>query len=335
MKKILRSNLFFLILILLQLFGGFIILPIKMILHISKISELLLLTQILFLIIPVIVYVIVTRQSFVKVLRIKKLSLENIGYIIIISILAIPIMSLLGEITNLFFHNNVNDLMVQMKNLPLWQMVAVVAMLPACCEELTMRGVVLSGFEEMTTAKAAVLSGFLFAVLHLNPPQFLYAFALGIILAYLVNITHSIFASMIVHFIFNANSAVLTWISLRMKVKTQDITSMPQSDMIFSLIFYAVISIICVYWIYSLIKKLEKLNKREMKQVRSRACSGINSKNSISSLLAYSPVAVCVLLYIMYVSKIRFGHIQSSVFLGFICLYFIYGLVKIRKADEC
>lgn len=333
MKKIFRVNLFFLTLILLQLFGGNLILPIKKALHISQISQLLLLSQILFLIIPVIIYILITKQSFIEVLRIKKLSFKSIGYIVVISLLSIPVMTFLGEITNLFFHNNVNDLMSQMKNLSLLEMVAVVALLPACCEELTMRGVVLSGFKGMPVSRTAVLSGFMFAVLHLNPPQFLYAFALGIILAYLVNITESIFASMIVHFIFNGNSAVLSWIFLKMNLKGKDITAEPQDKIIFSLVVYLLISIMCVYGIYTFIKKLKQHNEASIEE--SSAYSEISGGKSINSILAYSPVILSVLLYIIYVFKVQLGKVLSFAFLGFILIYVVYCLIKIRIADEC
>lgn len=334
MKKILRVNLFFLVLILLQLFGGNLLLPIKEVLHISQISQLLFLTQLLFLIAPVTIYILVTKQSFVKVLRIKKLSFASIGYIIIISILTIPIVAFLGAVTNLFFHNNVNDLMLQMKSLPLWQMVAVVALLPACCEELTMRGVVLSGFKEMPLAKAAVLSGFLFAVLHLNPPQFLYAFALGIIFAYLVNITESIFSSMIVHFIINGNSAVLAWFLLKVNVKGNDITSMPKNSVISVLVIYLLISIMCTYGVYTFIKKLKQLKEDKTEKLENEAYCEVSQGESKNSVLEYSPVILSGLLYIMYVFKVRLGYVQSFIVLGFILLYIIYCLFKIRTADE-
>lgn len=333
MKKIFRANLFFLILVLLQLFGGYLILPIRKNL---QIDQLLLLTQFLFLIVPVIIYIIITKQSFLKVLRIKKISFKSIGYIIIISILTIPIVIFLNLITNLFFHNNVNDLLAQMKSFPLWEMVLIVAMLPAFCEELTMRGVVLSEFKKMPLAKAAVLSGFLFAVLHMNPPQFLYAFALGVIFAYLVNITESIFASMIVHFIINGNSAVIAWVTMKLKVntKSQDITSLPQNQIITSIIIYFLIAILCVYGVYSLIKKLKEVNNYNIDKVEVTDYNQADKGEGINSLVAYSPVIISVVLYIIFVFKIYLGQFLTYLLFGFVLIFIIYSLIKIKTADE-
>ena len=46
--------------------------------------------------------------------------------------------------------------------------------------------------------------------MHLDGQQFLYAVALGIILALVVRITKSIFSSMIIHFIINGTSVTMS-----------------------------------------------------------------------------------------------------------------------------
>ena len=48
--------------------------------------------------------------------------------------------------------------------------------------------------------------------MHMNLNQFIYAFALGVYLAFLVEATGSIFSSMVAHFTLNATSVVMTFL---------------------------------------------------------------------------------------------------------------------------
>lgn len=304
MKKVFYANVFFLILVLLQIFGGYLIKPFLPLLHLTLWSSLVL-TQILFLIIPIIIYLIVTKQSPINTLRIKPLKIKDLFFVIITGFLVYPIASFLGLITNLVFHNNVNDVLAKMNTLPLWAMVLVIALTPAICEELTMRGAILSGYKKISINKAAVITGFLFGVLHLNPSQFLYTFVLGIILAYLVDATDSIFASMICHFIFNGINAVISWNTVRTGVKPQDITDIAPAVRNSVLIFFLVTSIISIILIICIIKKLKKDNM-VTSDGEQRGIYMENSQNKalinepISTIKAYSPIAVSVIMYILF-----------------------------------
>ena len=305
MKKVFYANVFFLILVLLQLLGGYLIRPFLSMLHLSLWSSLVL-TQILFLIIPIIIYLLVTKQSPIKTLRIKPLKIKDLFLVVITGFLVYPIASFLGLITNLVFHNNVNDVLEKMNTLPLWAMVLVIALTPAICEELTMRGAVLSGYRRIGVNKAAVITGFLFGVLHLNPSQFLYTFVLGIILAYMVNATDSIFASMICHFIFNGINAVISWNTLRSGRKAKDITDIAPAVRNSAIIFFLVISIISIILIVLIIRELRK-NNMAVSDLREHR--GINMENqqneyltnkSVSAITAYLPIVVSVIVYILF-----------------------------------
>lgn len=59
------------------------------------------------------------------------------------------------------------------------------------------------------------MDGLIFGIIHMNPNQFVYAFAMGTLFAYVVYITNSIFASMICHFLFNGTSTSLAYILLK------------------------------------------------------------------------------------------------------------------------
>ena len=86
------------------------------------------------------------------------------------------------------------------------------ALTPAICEELVMRGVVLSEYKYKTTFKAAIMNGLIFGLMHLSGQQFLYAAILGFLFAYIVRVTGSLFSTMIVHFVFNGFNMTLSYL---------------------------------------------------------------------------------------------------------------------------
>lgn len=307
MKKVFYANIFFLILVLIQICGGYIIKPLVGLLHLN-LGSILVTTQILFLIVPIIIYLLVTKQSLISTLRIKPLKISQLFLVIITGFLVYPIAIFLGLITNLVFHNNVNDVLGKMSSLPLWVMLLIIAVTPALCEELTMRGAVLSGYRKLGINKAAVITGFLFGVLHLNPPQFLYTFALGIILAYMVDATGSIFASMICHFIFNGINVLLSWKNLKSGVKAQDVTALSPAMRNSALIVLFILSIISIIIIIVIIKQLRKNNVNYMQKSESRADNvyggvydeGPEDGHIIGSIKTYSPIIVSVIIYFVF-----------------------------------
>lgn len=89
----------------------------------------------------------------------------------------------------------------------------VLAIIPAICEELIHRGIILNGFRRFGNFNAVLLSALFFALAHGSAMQFFYQFILGIVLGYVLIKTGSIFASMIVHFLNNAIVIVYNYVS--------------------------------------------------------------------------------------------------------------------------
>jgi hypothetical protein len=83
------------------------------------------------------------------------------------------------------------------------------AVIPACIEEFVFRGIFYHSYRKSGILGAALLSGVLFGMLHLNINQFIYAFFIGIIFALLVEATGSMFSSMLAHFAINTYSIIV------------------------------------------------------------------------------------------------------------------------------
>ena len=95
--------------------------------------------------------------------------------------------------------------MVNPTSFPLYLLaLLLMAFIPAVCEELLFRGVILHGLRDrFGTWSSIALSALMFALMHGNLQQFVYPFILGGIMGWLVTKTGSLFSSMIVHFINN------------------------------------------------------------------------------------------------------------------------------------
>lgn len=83
-----------------------------------------------------------------------------------------------------------------------------VAIVPAICEEILFRGVVLKNLLPYGRTVAILGSGLLFGLMHCNPLQLFYTATLGVVLGYVYVKTRSLFACMFIHFCNNSISVI-------------------------------------------------------------------------------------------------------------------------------
>lgn len=260
LKPVLKANTFALIIILGQVLGGMLLVPIFKAMSLT-LPTLMILTQLIFLIIPSIIYFIVTKESIKETLKLNAIGFEQILILIVIVLLSWPVAGFLGGVSNIFFENLVGEAFELLDGLSLPFMIFVMAVMPAICEEITMRGIVLSGYSKKSTLKAALMSGLIFGIIHLNPQQFLYAFALGILFAYIVRITNSIYATMFCHFMFNGTQVLLSKLVLNIpevKEASEALKTASKLEMFKALIPIGVIAIIATILIVLLLKLLKR-----------------------------------------------------------------------------
>ncbi len=81
--------------------------------------------------------------------------------------------------------------------------VLVMAVLPACGEELLCRGIVQSGLNTRSAAFGVFISAFLFSFMHANPLQTVHQFGLGLVLAVVFILSKSLVPCVIIHFLNN------------------------------------------------------------------------------------------------------------------------------------
>ena len=123
---------------------------------------------------------------------------------------SLPFISMIVVLTSPLQPNLVEQAMGELNDSSLFSLLFVIAVQPAVFEELLFRGAALHGYRSLGAKKALLMSALMFAMLHMNLQQALYAFLLGVIFAFMVQRTGSIFASMLPHFLINALNCVAT-----------------------------------------------------------------------------------------------------------------------------
>ena len=86
-----------------------------------------------------------------------------------------------------------------------------VAVLPAFCEEVLHRGIVLQGTKHSGFRRAIIISSICFALMHLNISQFFYALVVGLIIGFVSVVSKNIWTAIIIHFTTNALSVYLDY----------------------------------------------------------------------------------------------------------------------------
>lgn len=163
------------------------------------------------LFIPIIGYFLITKKPIRETLHLNSPGFLNMILIIPLALCLIPAVGFLSALTSLIVKNHLAEALTQFPQMSLFKWILTLAVTPAICEEFVMRGVILGSYKNITIKKAALMNGLMFGILHLNVNQFVYAFVLGVIMAYLVYYTKSIFVTMFLHFCINGTSALGNW----------------------------------------------------------------------------------------------------------------------------
>lgn len=161
---------------------------------------------------PIALYFLISKKPVKATLRLNRLSGANIILVCMFAVAVQPIMSLLSYATSLFFPNPVEQSIGSIEASGLAVALLSVAVLPAFLEEISVRGILLSGYQLLGKRKAALVSALLFGLLHMSPQQLPYAVFVGFLFCFLVERTNSIWASILPHFIINATTVVAIFI---------------------------------------------------------------------------------------------------------------------------
>ncbi|MEQ8155299.1 MAG: type II CAAX endopeptidase family protein [Clostridiaceae bacterium] len=312
MRKVFRANLYFLLILVLSIIGPEFINPILIKMGVKDIRVVLEVNHILLFLVPAIIYIFVTKSSFKETLRLNPLSINNIVLIIVLGIVIQPVMMFFSLITSFFFANDVSNFINAISSTPYIVMLLLIAVTPAITEEVTLRGVVLSGYDFKNKWVASITTGMLFGIFHLNGQQFLYASILGIVLALLVRITNSIFAASLLHFMVNGLQVSFQKFAVPVIVNSSDaadINTLSINEKIGLVTVYGMLAIIFGFLTIIIIRKIQKNCRNngiyDCYDSLSIEIEGELRAHVINEKVINVPLIAIIIVYLLYMLFIR------------------------------
>lgn len=148
------------------------------------------------------------------ILGFGKIKLSTFFMIVLFTFLIMPLVTVLNAVSMFFTENAVASMEQDITGAAFPMMLFMIGIFGPFCEEFVFRGVLYSGYKQSGSRLGAILlSALLFGLMHMNVNQAIYAFAIGILLALLVEATGSLWASMVCHMVFNSEQVCLMYLS--------------------------------------------------------------------------------------------------------------------------
>lgn len=230
--------------------------------------------DLIILLIPILFYCLISRTRLSAIIPHERLSLKNIVYIILLTILVSPLIIVVSSVTAIFCPTDVNnEILYFIDELPMSLCVLALAIMPAVFEELAFRGVILSNYKSVSLFKAAIVSGLFFGLFHMDFYQMGYAILAGVFFSAIVRYTNSIYSSMLSHFLINGVQVVFSKLLLMTKnyysiseneleeLMTQTSSTADIYSSIISGIFFTVISTALLVFTFKKFMEYNKNNK--------------------------------------------------------------------------
>lgn len=168
-------------------------------------------------------------------------------------------------------------------------------------EEFIFRGVLMDALRPYGNGFAIFVTGILFGIYHGNFSQLFYTALIGIALGYIGNVTNSIFATTIIHAIFNGVSGILlllmTTPSVQEYVMSGSTEAIPDGDMIvivFFGLFMVTALVLMLAGMVCAVMKIKQIKRYKVPAVWNEISNG----RKVKMLLLTVPSVIAVLLII-------------------------------------
>jgi len=192
--------------------------------------------QLVVILLPALVFMHLTRLSGAVVLKLKPITILEALLVIMMTVAS----SLVASVLNTFIIFLLEKIgTVTADNIPapasipeLWIQVFVIALLPAICEEIFFRGVILGSFESLGLRAAIIVSSFYFALFHFDIRNLLGPFFLGILFAWFCCRTGSILPGILAHFTNNLLAVLINWYNRHISAENAAMTPAIMGELI-------------------------------------------------------------------------------------------------------
>lgn len=199
----------------------------------------------LILVVPAILFYVLHKKGVVNLegFGFKKIKISTVFMTVLYTAMVMPLTTLANAISMLFVDNTVLSISQDLLGLPYVLGLFMIGIYGPFCEELVFRGIVFKGYRKTgSPIGAIVLSGFLFGLIHMNFNQAGYAFVMGIALAFLMEVSGSIWPPIICHVLFNAQSVTIMYIYDKFLPEMLENTMVSTDELISMISIYAVIA---------------------------------------------------------------------------------------------
>ncbi len=226
----------------------------------------LLITEFGIMALPILIYTAIRKKSVKEIFKFRKLQLKTIPKIIVLAALMLPAVAVANLVTifiiELLGESIVSPVPTASSPSEFLLLFAVIAGSAGICEELFFRGAILNAFESDLGKKwGAIFSGLLFGIFHFNPQNLFGPILLGIMFAYLVQLTGSIFAGVIAHITNNGLAVTLGYVNnlfSTVDTSSSGVTLNSPSALIAVMGFYLMVAFVCLIGIRAVLRSLKK-----------------------------------------------------------------------------
>lgn len=168
----------------------------------------------------------VKKGNIRESLGFHKISVGTGVLVVLLMICLEPVLTFINALSQCFVDAPTTEMITeQSKVYPFPVMFLLVAVLPAFCEEIVYRGVFFQTYRKEAVVPGALLSAFLFGVLHGNLNQFAYALFMGFVIALTVYVTKSIISGMLMHLTVNGVSTILLYALQNSETLQEEVTA--------------------------------------------------------------------------------------------------------------
>ncbi|MGN1180979.1 MAG: lysostaphin resistance A-like protein [Suilimivivens sp.] len=166
------------------------------------------------IVVPGILFTVFSKEKFAEFLHFRKMKAGTFLAVIPFTMLSMPLITLVNLFSQFFTENSAVSTMesYQIADMPFLSLLLSVGIFAPFCEELVCRGIYYRGYAKSGSGfKAMLLSSLLFALIHMNVNQAMYAFVMGIIVVLLVEATGSLWSSVMYHMLVNAGQIFMIY----------------------------------------------------------------------------------------------------------------------------
>lgn len=263
----------------------------------------LLVTEILIIALPSIMFVKLQGLNLKKVFRLNKIGVKNIVLTLLITIFTYPIavffQTIFVSVIDLLrpLNPDIVQLPVEISQIPFLGAVFFVAILPGICEEIMFRGAILRAYEKIGIKRAIIMTSALFGMFHFNVINFVGPTILGIVFGIMVYRTNSIYSSMIGHTLNNSIALVLNYFMMEKMDTINDIAGQETDvDTLQTLIAFAIVGIFIIILI-KIVKDL--LNKLTPSKIEYLEEIEIGYKHN-TNIFSYTPIIIVSIMFFIF-----------------------------------